>query len=117
MAEECCKEIVKIIQGRIKRFTINLLKNGVAWNLTGATEIDVCLPNASSEKLSLGGGEVTVLNAGGGLIQVDVPAAKSANLTVGEEQTIEVAVDMGSGKEGLQIEEALTVITSLCPSP
>lgn len=116
MADEC-KEIVKIIRGSKKRFTINLRQDDDPLDLTTNNEITVCLPGESAvQTLTKGGGEVSILSAATGKIQVDVPAAKSDLLAIAEEQTIEVQVvaTAGADPDILQIEEALTVIDSIC---
>ena len=117
MADEC-KEIVKIIRNSKKRFTINLRKDDDPLDLSTNNEITVCLPGeTTAQTLTKGNSEVTILNAALGKIQVDVPAAKSALLKVGEDQTIEVLVQetAGADNEAFQILECLNVIASICP--
>jgi hypothetical protein len=115
MAE--CSEKVKIFRQSKKTFTVNLRRDDDPLDLTTNDEITVCLPGESAvQTLTKTGGEVTILNAALGKIQVDVPAAKSALLKVGEDQTIEIqVVDVpAADPEILQIEESLDVIDSIC---
>lgn len=115
---EECKEIVKIFRTSKKRFTMDLDRDDDPLNLTTNDDITVCLPSETgvAQKLTLSGGEVSILNATLGKIEVNVPAAKSALLKVGEDQTIEVQiVDVAlADPEILQVLESLTVIDSIC---
>lgn len=114
MAE--CKEIVKIFRGGKKRFTIDIEEDKDPKDLSGATEIVVCIPSETGapQQMTLTGTEVAILNATLGKIEVNAPAAKTALMKVAEEQTIEVRVTEGAADpEILQIEEAVTVIDSL----
>lgn len=111
-----CKEVVKIIRGSKKRFTVNLRKDDDPLDLTTNNEITVILPGESAaQTLTKTGAEVTILSASLGKIQVDVPAAKSDLLAIGEEQTIEIQVqEIALGDpEIFQILESLSVVDSI----
>lgn len=114
MADEC--KIVNIIRGGKKRFTINLRKDDDPLDLTTNDEITVYLPGESTtQSLTKTASEVTILSAALGKIQVDVPAAKSDLLKIGEDQTIEVHVveTAGGDPEVFQILEQLVVVDSI----
>ena len=110
-------KFAKIYRGSKKRFTIDLDRDDDPWDLSTNDEITVCFPSESGspQTVTKSGGEVTILNATLGKIQVDVPASKTTLMKVGEEQTIEVqVVDVPSGDpEITQIEGCLNVIASL----
>lgn len=115
--ETSCKEVVKIIRESKKRFTVNLRKDDDPLDLTVNNEITVCLPGESAvQMLTKTGGEVTIISASLGKIQVDVPASKSSLLQVGEDQTIEIQVQetVGGDPDIFQILEVLNVVDSIC---
>ena len=72
MAE--CKEIVKIFRGGKKRFTIDIEEDKDPKDLSGATEIVVCIPSETGapQQMTLTGTEVAILNATLGKIEVNV---------------------------------------------
>lgn len=110
-----CKEIVKIFKGGKKTFTIDLERDNDPLDLGAATEIAVRILSeaGAAQELTLTGAEVSILNATLGKIQVEAPAAKTALMKAGEEQTIEVRVTEAGDPEIIQIEESVTVISAL----
>lgn len=110
--------MVNIIQGGIKKFTVLLTKlsDGEPLDLSTVTEITTCLLNTDGTELmlSLTGGDITVLNAAIGKIQIELSDAETADLAVVDSETLELAVDLGDGPLKSQISNAYSVIQTIC---
>jgi hypothetical protein len=117
MATECL-EIVEIIRKSKKQFTVQLRKDGKDLDLSVNDEITVCFPGESGTPVTVtkGAAEVSILSATNGQIRVEIPAAKTELLNVGEDQTIEVQVVETSGADPdiWQFLESLKVVDSIC---
>ncbi len=107
--------MLKIIQGEDKTFNVTLRKeDGDPYDLTGATEIKFTFPGTSAiQQISLTGTEVTVVNAELGKLQATINDTKSALLKVGEQQTFECQIDVGTARTKVKFEEQLTVESTL----
>lgn len=110
--------MINIIQGSIKTFTVLLKKasNGEPFPLSGVTEIETCFKNADDTELmlSLTGGDITVLDAPIGKLQIALDETETAALALDESATLEIAVDFGSGPQKVQILNAYSIIQTVC---
>ena len=113
-----CTELIEVVQGATLEYTVSLTneETKLPYDLTGATEIKACHPGTSGAvEGTLTGGQVTVLNATLGQLQVKLPAATTPNLNPGEQQTIEIQVTEADGDIVIvQFLEKLTVVASIC---
>jgi hypothetical protein len=90
-------------------------------DLTGATEIELRAPDASTGYISfkLSTSEVTVIDSKNGIFKVKMSDTKTALLKVGSSQNIEVIIDIGAPTAGdrriAQLLKAITVVARLYP--
>ena len=115
---------VTIVQGEDRTLNfqikeIDSLDVTTYMDLTGATEIELRLSNATTGYVSftLSGGEVTVLDAKNGSFKVRMSDTKTALLKVASNQNAEVIVDIGAPTAGerriAQLFKVITVVKRL----
>lgn len=109
--------IINVVQGKKKDFNLDIDKGDDPFDLTNASEVKVCFPGSSSavELSSNTSGELTITNQTLGKVSGTIPAAKSANLAVGEEQDVQVEVTLtGADPEAVVLTGCLTVVAAIC---
>jgi len=90
-------------------------------DLTGATEIELRVANASSsyESFKLTNSEITVVDAKNGMFKAKLSDVKTALFKLGKEQSAEVIVDIGAPTAGdrriAQLTKAITVVARIFP--
>ncbi len=116
---------VVLYQGEDKNIVVRLSDQatGDSFDLTGATEIQVVFPVTVSQTYpngclhkALTDGSVTILNAGGGKLNVRLSAAESILLVTGNQIGIEVRVTIAGFLTVVQIPNALSILPSLFPN-
>lgn len=108
---------INIVKGKKKDFNLDIDKGSDPFDLTTASEVKVCFPGVSAavELSSNTVGELTIANATLGKVTGTIPAAKSANLVVGEEQNVQVEVTLtGADPEAVVLEACLNVTEAIC---
>ena len=109
---------INVVQGKRKEFTLDIEKGSDPFDLTGVNEVKVCFPGDGGTPVELSSntaGELTITNATLGKVSGVLPAAKSANLIVGEDQNVQVEVSQTAGEPEAQVlEESLNVTAAVC---
>jgi|694.fasta_scaffold14189_13 hypothetical protein len=87
--------------------------NGQAFPLTGATAIEVKIPNASGGTISktLSGGTISIISASDG--QIGITISDSDDLKVAQNQQLEVIVDFGTTRRIFRLVDTLDVLAQL----
>jgi len=95
------KEIkVEVWQKAKASFGLKLKRDGDGEDLSTNDDIIIYFPGTSAtQSVSKQGGEITVLDATKGKIQVTIPAAKTELMAVGEEQNFLIHVIQNSGDD------------------
>lgn len=108
--------MVKVIQGEDKTFAVTLRKSqGDPYDLTGVTEITFCFPGETAvQTVTLGASEVAIVNAVLGKITVTITDTKTALMKIGEDQTFECMIDVGTTRTKVKFTEQLNVFDSIC---
>lgn len=111
--------MVTIIQGGKKSFVVRVLSQatGDPYSLTGVTEITACFMKADGTELMktfTASGGITVVTALLGKLAIALTAAETALLAPVDSAVLELAIDLGSGPEKVQIPDAYEVIASVC---
>jgi hypothetical protein len=89
--------------------------SGPPFNITGATEIVALFPSGTTpiqKKLSLS--EITIINAGGGMVAITLTAADTLLLDVGLID-VEIRVTIAGKTSIAQISQQITVNASMFP--
>lgn len=113
--------MVNIIQGGKKQFTVRISSESTKdpLDLTTVAEITTCFKTSDSENpelmLSLTGGDIAVIGDPLlGKIQITLNDTDTAGLGLVDNETLELAIDLGAGPLKLQIPNAYSVIESVC---
>jgi hypothetical protein len=104
---------ITIIRGEDRTLQLGIMEpNGAPYNLTGASEIIVALPNEDDTFLQLKYTEskVTVVSATAGSISATLTAAQSAVLKVGNSMDAQGSITIGGLKRKVVWSGLLTVI-------
>lgn len=107
--------MINLIQGADKTISVQLTKSPSGYvDLTSASEISVKIPSlgAAIEKLKSTGG-VTVTGAATGEFEFSLSDTETATLRVGENQSWEITVDIGSNRKIYQVTENMNVKAKL----
>jgi len=109
---------VTIIRGEKRTISVTIVEEDSleAYDLTGNSEIKVCLKNQDGTTLELTktGTQVTVVSEIKGKISFVVSETDSPNLKVGDDQDIEIEITKSSDKRIVQVKQSLDVENRLC---
>lgn len=92
---------------------VTIKETGAPFDLTGVTQIKAYFPKADGtalEKNMTPSGAISVLSACAGKIKITLSEADTALLNVGEAQSFEVEIQIGTNTSIIQFVEALNVI-------
>lgn len=108
-------KILSIIRGTDREFVFKLLtkETNDPFDLTGASQIKVFFPKEDGsvlEKTMIPSGSVSIINAAHGKVRVMLDEIETASLNVGEAQSFEVEIQIGSITSIVQFFESLNVI-------
>lgn len=112
------KSQVKIFAGETRVIGVNIVEEDslVPYDLTGATELTVCLKKQDGETLQLTqtGGKVNIIDEKLGQINFTLDATDSDSLKIGEDQHVEVEIEKATETRIVQIKSSLTVERRIC---
>lgn len=110
-------QVLNIIRGSDREFTIRVtLANGCAdgepFDLSGAAEIKILLRKDDDTILTktMTGGSISILSACAGKVKVTLTDADTSSLKVGDAQSFEIEIQVGSITSIVQFTELLNVI-------
>jgi len=107
--------MVNIIKGQDKTVRFSFMEDGSAWDLTGYTSITVYFPAATTITKTYGGGDITVLSASGGSIELTLSDTETATMNTGYGQIIELIVDKSTVRKMFQIRDIMNVTVASLP--
>lgn len=112
---------LNIIKGSDREITvrITLKETGEPFDLTGVDEITALFRKADESVLqkTMTGGAISILSACAGKIKILLTEADTASLKVGEAQSFEIEVEVGSITSIVQFVETLNVIDRVFANP
>jgi hypothetical protein len=106
---------INIIRESDREFSvrIEIKSSGDPFDLTGASQIKAYFPKPDGTALEINmnpSNSIVILNAMGGKIKIALSEAETALLNVGEAQSFEVEIQIGTITSIVQFVEALNVI-------
>jgi len=116
------KNLLKIEKGKDITFDLRVriqsqdASDGDPFDLTSASEITARFPHASNSspnEAKLTSGEITILEAKAGKMQISLNDTFTSNIKEGERQDWEVNIDKGTDNKRIRFEEGLSVFNSV----
>ena len=111
-----------IIRGSDREFTIRVTiesscDSGAPFDLSSATEIKALFSNADGSVLTvtMTGGQIVILNGCAGKIKVSLTDLQTALLNVGEAQSFELEIHIGTVISIVQFVGSITIIDRIFP--